>query len=108
MLARKRNLRGKADERPASSVESPRDGGCLPGPSISLCLITKDEERFIENCITSVEGLCGQVVVVDTGSSDRTVEIAESCGAEIHHFGWTDSFADARTESLKYASGDWI
>ncbi len=77
-------------------------------PTISLCLITKDEEKFLQKCIQSVKGLCHQVVVVDTGSTDRTVEIAAANGAEVHHFPWTGSFADARNESNKHATGDWI
>ncbi len=77
-------------------------------PAITLCLITKDEEQFIEGCLQSVKGLCRQMVVVDTGSTDRTPEIAAAAGAEVHHFPWNGSFADARNESLKHATGDWI
>src|SRR3989304_4213000 len=88
------------------------NGGPAPTPvrlpTLSLCLITKDEERFLERCIKSVKGLCQQVVVVDTGSTDRTVEIAKACGAEVHYFEWNDSFADARNETVTYATGDWI
>ncbi len=106
--------------RKASRARRKKSDGALPPSSatipvarkknstISLCLITRDEEKFIENCIRSVQGLCQQVIVVDTGSTDRTVEIAEANGAEIHHFPWNGSFADARNESIKHATGDWI
>lgn len=76
--------------------------------SISLCMIVKNEAEFIEGCINSVKGLAGQVVVVDTGSSDNTVEIAKRLGAEVYRFEWADDFSAARNESLRYAKGDWI
>lgn len=59
-------------------------------------------------CLDSVAGLADQLVVVDTGSADATVEIARARGAEIHHFAWIDDFAAARNASLDAARGDWI
>lgn len=77
-------------------------------PRLSVCLIAKNEEQFIGQCLDSVKGLADQVVLTDTGSTDRTVEIAQAKGAEIFHFSWNNSFSDARNVSLKHASGDWI
>jgi len=75
---------------------------------ISVCMIVRNEERVFRECLRSIEGVFSQVVVVDTGSTDRTVEIAKEFGAEVFHFPWTDSFSEARNESLKHARGKWI
>jgi GT2 family glycosyltransferase/tetratricopeptide (TPR) repeat protein len=77
-------------------------------PRLSVCLIVKNEERFLAQCLKSVQGLAQQLVVVDTGSTDRTVEIAREFGAEIHSFAWTHDFAAARNAALEHANGDWI
>ncbi len=76
-------------------------------PRISLCMIAKNEEHFLRNCLQSVQGLVDEIVLVDTGSTDKTVQIAEEFGAKIVHFEWTDNFAEARNVSLKHATGDW-
>jgi glycosyltransferase involved in cell wall biosynthesis/Flp pilus assembly protein TadD len=77
-------------------------------PRVSLCMIAKDEQERISGCLESVCGLVDEIIVVDTGSSDRTKEIARSCGAKVFSFPWTGNFAEARNESLRYAAGDWI
>ena len=77
-------------------------------PSISLCMIAKNEEEFIGKCIASVKSIVSEVILLDTGSTDRTIEIAEGLGAKIYHRPWTGDFAEARNVSLQYATGDWI
>ncbi len=77
-------------------------------PRLSVCLIAKNEEKFLGRCLASVRSLAAQIIVVDTGSTDRTVEIAREHGAEVHEFAWCDDFSAARNEALKYANGDWI
>lgn len=77
-------------------------------PTLSLCMIAKNEEQFIGDCLASVRGVVDEIILVDTGSTDRTVEIAESYGAKIFHLPWQGDFATARNESLKHATGDWI
>src|SRR5258708_7858991 len=77
-------------------------------PLVSLCIIARNEEQNLPDCIASVAGLAGEVVVIDTGSTDGTVEIAQRLGAKVFHFPWVDSFAAARNESLKHATGKWI
>lgn len=77
-------------------------------PTLSLCMIAKNEEEFIGDCLASVKDLVDEIIVVDTGSTDRTIEIAERFGAKIYHFPWVGDFASARNESLKHATGDWI
>jgi len=83
--------------------ESTSNGGRL-----TLCMIAGNEEERLGKCLESVQGLVDEIVVVDTGSTDRTVEIAESFGAKLGSFPWNDNFSDARNESLKLATGDWI
>jgi GT2 family glycosyltransferase/tetratricopeptide (TPR) repeat protein len=75
---------------------------------VSLCMIVRNEERVLGDCLASVAGVFRQVIVVDTGSTDRTREIALEHGAELYEFPWTESFAEARNESLKYATGRWV
>jgi len=75
---------------------------------ISLCMIVRDEEAFLHDCLKSVQGIVDEMVIVDTGSTDRTVEIAEAHGAEVYHHEWTDSFAEARNRALEHANKDWI
>ncbi len=75
---------------------------------LSVCMIVKNEEKFIEDCLKSVQPVADQMVVVDTGSTDGTIEIAKRFGAEVHSFRWIDDFSAARNASLKYARGQWI
>ncbi len=76
--------------------------------NISLCMIVRNEERVIGDCLSSAKPYFSQIVVVDTGSSDRTKEIAGDHGAEVHELVWPESFSEARNESLKHAEGDWV
>jgi tetratricopeptide (TPR) repeat protein len=75
---------------------------------ISLCMIVKDEAALLPRCLDSVQGVVDEIVVVDTGSTDCTVDIAQQFGAAVYHHLWQDDFAVARNESLFYAKGDWI
>ncbi len=77
-------------------------------PSLSVCMIVKDEEENLPRLFASIEGLADEVILVDTGSKDNTVRIATEFGAEVHHFPWCDDFSAARNESLKYATKDFI
>jgi len=76
--------------------------------TISLCMIVKDEEEMLPGCLEPLQGVVDEMIVVDTGSSDRTVEIAESFGAKVVSFPWNGSFSDARNASIEAASGDWL
>lgn len=75
---------------------------------ISLCMIVKNEENNLKRCLNSINDIVDEIIIVDTGSIDKTVDIAESFGAKVYHFPWTNSFSEARNESLKYATKDWI
>jgi glycosyltransferase involved in cell wall biosynthesis/predicted Zn-dependent protease len=75
---------------------------------VSLCMIVKNEEENLPACLESVEGMFDETIVVDTGSTDRTRQIAQRWGCRVVDFPWVDSFAAARNESLRHATGDWI
>lgn len=75
---------------------------------LSACLIVKNEEQFLSGCLASLCGVADEVVVVDTGSTDRTVEIAKAAGARVFREEWRNDFSAARNRSLDEASGDWI
>ena len=77
-------------------------------PRLSICLITKNEEAHLARCLESVRGLHDDLVVVDTGSSDRTVDIARAFGARLFEFAWQDDFSRARNFCIEQAAGDWI
>jgi glycosyltransferase involved in cell wall biosynthesis/predicted Zn-dependent protease len=77
-------------------------------PRISLCMIVRNEETNIADCIGPIASLMHEIIVVDTGSTDGTREIAVGFGARIVEFPWIDDFAAARNEGLRRATGDWI
>ncbi len=77
-------------------------------PTIALCMIVKNEEEHLPRALTSARPLVDQMVVVDTGSTDRTVEIAKSFGADVHFHEWEGDFSKARNISMGYADADWI
>ena len=78
------------------------------GLKLSLCMIVKDEEEMLPRCLDAVRDAVDEIVIVDTGSSDRSVEIAESFGAKVIHRDWTGDFSEARNASFDAATGDWI
>lgn len=78
------------------------------GPMLSVCMIAKDEEENIGRALRSVCGVAGEIILVDTGSTDNTVPIARSYGAKVYQIPWGADFSAARNESLAHATGDWI
>ncbi len=76
--------------------------------TISVCMIVKNEEKNIRRVIECAKKFADEIVVVDTGSEDRTPEIARELGAKVYFFEWCDDFSAARNESLKHATCDWI
>lgn len=75
---------------------------------ISLCMIVKNEAGTIRRCLQSVAGAVDEIIVVDTGSTDATQEIAQEMGAKVCSFDWNDNFSDARNASIELATGEWI
>ncbi|MEQ1564116.1 MAG: sulfotransferase [Myxococcota bacterium] len=80
----------------------------MTDPSITLCMIVRDEAAFLPGCLESVAGLVRQIVVVDTGSTDGTPELARGLGAEVVSSPWNDDFAAARNAALPHVRGEWI
>lgn len=79
-----------------------------PALTVSACVIARNEEKNIARCIRSFRNFVDEIVVVDTGSTDGTVSIAEGLGARVLHFEWCDDFAAAKNFALDQVSGDWI
>lgn len=75
---------------------------------LSLSMIVRDEADRLERCLASVAGFVDEMVLLDTGSVDDTVAIAERCGAVVHRLPWPGDFAPARNEALKHVHGDWV
>ncbi len=77
-------------------------------PTLSVAMIVKDEEKLLPNALASVKPWVDEIVVVDTGSVDRTVEIAFSFGAKVYHHPWEYDFAKHRNQSISYCTKDWV
>ena len=69
-------------------------------PRLSVLLIVKTEERFLGQCLASVKDIADELIVIDTGSTDQTIEIAREYGAKVEHFKWCNDFAAARNASI--------
>src|SRR5699024_4807164 len=76
--------------------------------SISLCMIVKNEEEVLEQCLDSISHLCDEIIIVDTGSSDKTKAIAEKFTNKIYDFQWIDDFSAARNFAFSKATKDYI
>lgn len=76
--------------------------------SISVCMIAKNEENHIEECLKRLRPCKFEIIVVDTGSTDKTVEIAKKYTDNVYSFTWCDDFSAARNYSISKASNDWI
>ncbi|MDF2713726.1 MAG: glycosyltransferase [Paenibacillus sp.] len=79
-----------------------------PAITISVCLIVKNEEEALPFCLNDVSGIADEIVIVDTGSTDRTKEIALSFGASVYDFEWIDDFAAARNYAFAKATQQYI
>ncbi|WP_071392823.1 glycosyltransferase [Bacillus tuaregi] len=77
-------------------------------PTITLCMIVKDEAHCIQTCLESVKELVDEMIIVDTGSTDATISLCEASGAKVFAYEWKNDFAAARNYGLSFASGDWI
>jgi len=88
-----------------SSYNSLTEAGTL---SVSLCMIVKNEEKCLARCLASLKPAVDEIIIVDTGSSDRTVDIAVAFGASVFDYTWNGDFSAARNYSLSKARGRWI
>lgn len=75
---------------------------------LSLCMIVKNEAEVLKKTLPELAQAVDEIIVVDTGSTDETIECAKRHGAKVYNFPWINDFSAARNESLKYATGDWI
>ena len=80
----------------------------MSAPLLSATLIVRDEERNLRDCLGSIDGVVDEVVVVDTGSTDGSVEIARELGARVDLPPWRGDFSEARNVALEEARGEWI
>ena len=78
------------------------------GARISQCMIVKNEEENMERALSWGKGIVSEQIVVDTGSTDRTVEIAERMGAKVYHFEWINDFSAAKNYAISKAKYEWI
>jgi len=96
---------GRSRDEDAITRMGKRPAGHL---TISACMIVKNEEECLPRCLRSIKGLVDEIVVVDTGSTDNTVKIAQSFGVRVYHHKWENNFSKARNISIGYATTDWI
>lgn len=76
--------------------------------TISLCMIVKNEEKTLDKCLKSIKDVVDEIIVVDTGSIDKTKEIAQKYTNKIYDYKWNDDFASARNYSLEKATCEYI
>lgn len=76
--------------------------------TLSVCIIARDEEKSIEKCIKSIVDIADEIIVLDTGSVDDTVNLAESLGAKVYQYIWNNDYSEARNNALEYCTMDWI
>ena len=123
LMCRQQDFHGAMPEIETAMVEFGIDDGMLPaalavraqvGPhagradGVSLCMIVKNEQRHLARCLRSAKPLVDEIIVVDTGSSDSTPDIAQIFGAKTYDFPWKNDFSKARNFSLSKATGEWI
>ncbi len=77
-------------------------------PTLSICMIVRDEEDTLARCLNCVKTLADEIIVVDTGSVDKTLEIARKFTKKIYRFKWNDDFSAARNYAFSKASCDFV
>lgn len=75
---------------------------------LSVTMIMRDEEKHIARCLESIKDIADEIIIVDTGSTDKSVEIAKSFGAKIYYHPWQNDFSLHRNQAIGYATGDWL
>lgn len=97
--------------KPSKSIKREKEIGNT-GIVLSIGLIVKNEEKYLDRCLSALKPICDEIpteiVVVDTGSSDRTVEIAKKHTDKVYFFEWIDDFSAARNYGLERCAGEWF
>jgi glycosyltransferase involved in cell wall biosynthesis len=75
---------------------------------LSFCMIVKNEATNLPRCLASVQSIADELIVLDTGSTDNSIAIAQSFGARVEQYSWNHNFATARNIALTYVTGDWV
>jgi GT2 family glycosyltransferase len=96
-----------ADRRSSATIRGKKPCMASAAAKVSLTMIVRDEATNLPICLKSVEGVFDEIIIVDTGSTDGTVDIARSFGARVFDFVWVDDFAAARNAALARATGDY-
>ncbi len=116
LAQRRRSLHGKrkgqalhplVDELARRAAAVAEQAHPAQGMRLSLCMIVRDEEEMLGRCLEAVQDAVDEMVIVDTGSKDATIEIAKSFGARVIEREWTGSFGEARNVAFEAATGDW-
>jgi GT2 family glycosyltransferase len=100
-------LKSAADRGSSVLIRGNKPSTARSAAKVSLTMIVRDEEKNLPHCLKSVEGVFDEIIIVDTGSIDRTVDIARSFGARVFDFVWVNDFAAARNAALARATGDY-
>lgn len=103
-IYRESDLQGVAEYKRQYGADGSKDNKV----TVSLCMIVRDEEDVLERCLSSIEGIVDEIIIVDTGSTDRTKEIARKFTDKIYDFEWIDDFAAARNYAFSKADKDYI
>lgn len=80
----------------------------MENSTLSLCMIIKNEEKYIQKCIDSVFDIVDEIIIVDTGSTDSTLEIIKNYNVKLYKYTWNNNFSDARNYAIDQSSSDWI
>jgi len=99
---------GKASLRKRKGLAVVKSKSFKSVPFLSACMMVKDEEARLPRCLESIKNVVDEIIVVDTGSKDKTVEIAKSFGAKVFHHPWEGDFSKHRNQSISHASGKWV
>ena len=104
----KKKKRNKRSSKPASKQNFGQTLQSSSEVRLSQCMIVKNEEKNIRRALEWAKPIVYEQIVVDTGSTDKTVEIAEEMGAKVYHFKWIDDFSAAKNYAIEQATGNWI
>lgn len=76
--------------------------------TLSICMIVKNEEKNIARCLESIKEIADEIIIVDTGSSDKTIDICKNYSVKLINYEWNNDFSEARNVSLQHATKDYI